>query len=130
MPPGVVPTGAKVGIDATISEGIPHERYERISYAYADRAKIADYLQGKSDAAGLAGDAQVAEAEAGIVQQLTQAPMYYQKLAETLFASASTSSRVRWASARDAAAVADRRRPAVHARFQVRCQAARQTLSC
>jgi 2,5-furandicarboxylate decarboxylase 1 len=31
MPPGVVPTGAKVGIDATISEGIPHERYERIS---------------------------------------------------------------------------------------------------
>src|SRR3954453_3906684 len=37
-PPGVVPTGSKIGIDATISEGIPHERYERISYAYADRA--------------------------------------------------------------------------------------------
>ena len=84
MPPGVVPTGAKVGSDATISEGIPHERYERISYAYADRAKIADYLQGKTDAAGLTGDAQVAEAEAAIVQTLTQAPMYYQKLAETL----------------------------------------------
>ena len=49
MPPGVVPTGAKVGIDATIGEGIPRERFERIAYAYADRAKIADYLSGKSD---------------------------------------------------------------------------------
>jgi len=28
-PPGVVPTGAKVGIDATIGEGIPPERFER-----------------------------------------------------------------------------------------------------
>ena len=37
---GVVPTGAKVGIDATIPEGIPREYYERITYAYADRAKI------------------------------------------------------------------------------------------
>ena len=33
---GVVPTGAKVGIDATIPEGIPHEYYERITYAYAE----------------------------------------------------------------------------------------------
>src|SRR5437867_5275063 len=54
---GVVPTGAKVGIDATIPEGIPREYYERITYAYADRAKITDYVNGKSDAAGLAGDA-------------------------------------------------------------------------
>ena len=48
---GVVPTGAKVGIDATIPEGIPKEHYERITYAYADRAKIADYVKGKADAA-------------------------------------------------------------------------------
>ena len=48
---GVVPTGAKVGIDATISEGIPKERFERISYAYTDRAKIADYYSGKADPA-------------------------------------------------------------------------------
>src|SRR3954470_11913667 len=37
---GVVPTGAKVGIDATIPDGIPKEHYERITYAYADKAKI------------------------------------------------------------------------------------------
>ncbi len=43
-PPGVVPTTAKVGIDATISEGIPKERFERITYAYAETAKIADYI--------------------------------------------------------------------------------------
>src|SRR4051812_19039842 len=54
---GVVPTGAKVGIDATIPEGIPHEYYERITYAYADKARIADYVEGKkSDEAGQAGD--------------------------------------------------------------------------
>src|SRR6266704_1102926 len=48
-PVGVVPTTAKVGIDATIPEGVPRERYERIAYAYADRAKIDDYLHGKTD---------------------------------------------------------------------------------
>ena len=48
---GVVPTGAKVGIDATIPEGIPREYYERITYAYADRAKIEDYVDGKADEA-------------------------------------------------------------------------------
>ncbi len=48
---GVVPTGAKVGIDATIPEGIPKEHYERITYAYADTAKIDDYVkrQGRQD---------------------------------------------------------------------------------
>src|SRR5246127_2232018 len=53
---GVVPTGAKVGIDATIPEGIPREHYERITYAYADRARITDYVNGKADAHGKAGD--------------------------------------------------------------------------
>src|ERR1700688_1848443 len=53
---GVVPTGAKVGIDATIPEGIPREHYERITYAYAERAKIEDYLKGKTDEGGEAGD--------------------------------------------------------------------------
>src|SRR6187431_1780360 len=46
---GVVPTGAKVGIDATIPEGIPREYYERITYAYAETTKINDYVKGKSD---------------------------------------------------------------------------------
>ena len=49
---GVVPVGAKVGIDATIPEGIPLEHYERITYAYADTAKVDDYVKGKKDAVG------------------------------------------------------------------------------
>src|SRR2546427_8088639 len=58
---GVVPTAAKVGIDATMPEGIPRENYERITYAYADRAKIEDYIGGKADQAGKSGnDADVA----------------------------------------------------------------------
>jgi 2,5-furandicarboxylate decarboxylase 1 len=80
---GVVPTGAKVGIDATIPEGIPREHYERITYAYADRAKIDDYVAGKADAAGEAGDPQAVEALAGkIMQAIDQEPLYYTDVAE------------------------------------------------
>lgn len=80
---GVVPTGAKVGIDATIPEGIPREYYERITYAYADRARIADYVKGKADAAGTAGDAAAVEAlAADILATIAQTPLYYSDIAE------------------------------------------------
>src|SRR5499426_1883787 len=78
-PPGVVPTTAKVGIDATISEGIPRERYERISYAYADRVKVADYLAGKSDPAASRAPGELAQQ---ICAVLEKAPLYYTELAE------------------------------------------------
>jgi 2,5-furandicarboxylate decarboxylase 1 len=78
-PPGVVPTTAKVGIDATISEGIPRERYERISYAYADRARIADYLAGKSDPAASRGAGELAQQ---IHAAIETTPLYYTELAE------------------------------------------------
>jgi 2,5-furandicarboxylate decarboxylase 1 len=81
MPPGVVPTTAKVGIDATIAEGIPRERYQRISYAYAERAKIADYLAGKSDPAQPASGA-AAELARQIHALLEKEPVYYTELAE------------------------------------------------
>jgi 2,5-furandicarboxylate decarboxylase 1 len=82
--PGQVPIGAKVGIDATIGEGIPKERFERISYAYFDRAKIADYAAGKSDAgapspAGAADE--IAQQIRGLIES---APLYYSELAERL----------------------------------------------
>lgn len=84
-PPGVVPTGAKVGIDATIGEGIPHERFERIAYAYADRAKIADYVAGKADAASgrvtVEGD-KVAGLAQSILALIEKTPLYYTEIAE------------------------------------------------
>src|SRR5262245_6139097 len=86
LPPtpfGVVPTTAKVGIDATIPEGIPRERYERITYAYADTAKIDDYVAGKTDTSGEAGDdADVAGLAAEILAVITKQPLYYTEIAE------------------------------------------------
>lgn len=85
MPPGVVPVGAKVGIDATIPEGVPHERFERIAYAYADRAKIDDYLAGKADGkpgAVAADDSTVAALAEDILQTIDKSPLYYTELAE------------------------------------------------
>ncbi|WP_438393150.1 UbiD family decarboxylase [Caballeronia sp. DA-9] len=83
-PVGMVPTGAKVGVDATISEGIPHERYERISYAYADTALIADYLAGKADPEHVCGPEELAAAAAEALAVLEEMPLYYTALAERL----------------------------------------------
>jgi 2,5-furandicarboxylate decarboxylase 1 len=85
MPSGVVPVGAKVGIDATIPEGVPHERFERIAYAYADKAKIAEYLGGKSDpvpARVTADDRAVSALADDIVELLAKTPLYYSEVAE------------------------------------------------
>jgi 2,5-furandicarboxylate decarboxylase 1 len=80
---GVVPTGAKVGIDATMPEGIPREYYERITYAYADSAKIGDYVDGKSDASGEAGDeAAVTALAKNILEEIGKQPLYYTDIAE------------------------------------------------
>jgi 2,5-furandicarboxylate decarboxylase 1 len=45
---GKVPTTAKMGIDATIPENIPVERYKRIVYFNQDKVKLSDYL-GKAE---------------------------------------------------------------------------------
>jgi 2,5-furandicarboxylate decarboxylase 1 len=82
-PPGVVPTTAKIGIDATISEGIPKERFERIAYAYADRAKIADYVGGKADTAGAPpDDVDIAKLAEAIAAMIEKKPLYYTDIAE------------------------------------------------
>jgi len=80
---GVVPTGAKVGIDATIPERIPKEHYERITYAYADRAKIGDYVKGKADSGGETGDERVITTLAEeILAAIDEEPLYYTDIAE------------------------------------------------
>src|SRR5438105_11124178 len=81
--PGVVPTTAKMGIDATIGEGIPKERYERIAYAYADRARLDAYLVGKSDKAGESGRAdKVAALAQQILRLVDEKPLYYTEIAD------------------------------------------------
>jgi 2,5-furandicarboxylate decarboxylase 1 len=81
VPMGQVPTTAKVGIDATIPEGVPHERYERIAYAYADQAKIADYAGGKADPAARANGKTQDLAQA-ILAVIEKEPLYYTDIAE------------------------------------------------
>ena len=85
MPHGVVPTGAKVGIDATIGEGIPKERFERIAYAYADKAKITDYAGGKSDVVpthASVDDAAIIQLANEILEVIGKEPLYYSAVAE------------------------------------------------
>jgi 2,5-furandicarboxylate decarboxylase 1 len=80
---GVVPTGAKVGIDATIPDGIPKEHYERITYAYADTAKVDDYVKGKKDAIGKSGDDnEIASLAGKILAAIDKEPLYYTDIAE------------------------------------------------
>ena len=80
---GIVPTGAKVGIDATIPDGIPKEHYERITYAYADTAKLDDYTDGKKDDAGRAADdAEVRALAKDIMAAIEKEPLYYTDIAE------------------------------------------------
>ena len=44
LEPGELPTTSKFGIDATIPEGIPAFRYERIVPAFRDEVRMEDYL--------------------------------------------------------------------------------------
>lgn len=85
MPAGVVPTGAKVGIDATIPEGIPRERYERIAYAYADVAQYGSYkLDEKTVRSGdrKPTDKEVAQLAARILELIGKRPLYYAQVIE------------------------------------------------
>jgi 2,5-furandicarboxylate decarboxylase 1 len=82
-PHGIVPTTAKVGIDATISEGIPRERYERITYAYADTARITDYIGGKADReAKKASTEVIGRLAEEIAAVLDKTPLYFTDVAE------------------------------------------------
>src|SRR5207248_1152923 len=70
-------------IDATIPEGIPREHYERITYAYSERAKIDEYIKGKADEGGKAGDeAEVAALAKNILAAIEKTPLYYTEIAE------------------------------------------------
>jgi len=84
VPPGTVPTGAKVGIDATIGEGIPRERYERISYAHTDTVKLEDYLAAQDDAVPvithISAD-ELSRLAQNIHALIEKTPLYYSEIA-------------------------------------------------
>ena len=81
--PGKVPTTAKMGIDATISDDVPRSRFHRIAYAYADEVKLEDYLGAANGAAnGAAKDIDIAALAKRIRAAIGSEPLYFAELAE------------------------------------------------
>ena len=81
---GVVPTGAKVGIDATIPEGIPREHYERITYAYADTRedrRLRQRQEGRRPGRP-ATRPRSRRSPKDILAAIEKAPLYYTDIAE------------------------------------------------
>jgi 2,5-furandicarboxylate decarboxylase 1 len=87
MAAGTIPTGAKVGIDATIPEGVPRSRYQRITYAYADQVKLDDYQSGEAAAGASASKPQTSDVDslaAAILTMIAAQPRYYAEVVEAL----------------------------------------------
>jgi len=82
--PGKIPTTAKMGIDATISDHIPRERYERVAYAYADQVKLDDFVGegGTKNPAPEFSDAEIAALAERVKETIAKEPLYYAELAE------------------------------------------------
>ena len=75
---GGVPTTAKMGIDATMPEDIPRERFDRIQYAYVKDVNVGDYLAGHADAKRKTmAETDLAALKAEIVKLLSEKPTYY-----------------------------------------------------
>ena len=68
---GKVPTTAKMGIDATIPENIPVERYQRIVYFNQGKIKLSDYVGSAAAPAPVAGTP--AETVDSLIEKITAA---------------------------------------------------------
>jgi 2,5-furandicarboxylate decarboxylase 1 len=85
---GKVPTTAKMGIDATIPENIPAERYKRIVYFHQGKVDLKNYLgpaeDGKKPAAAAKAAESVEELAAKIVATLEKTHCFFADLLEKL----------------------------------------------
>ncbi len=80
--PGITPVTTKCGIDATIPDDLPRERFERIEYAYADELVLSDYIGGGDGAASTAVDVDINDLAARIKATLEKEPVYFAALSE------------------------------------------------
>ncbi len=79
IPPGRgIPTTSKMGIDATIPENVPAERYERIVHPYMDEVSL-DTLSGTPPSARPADEKQLATE---IHDLLAESPRYFSELSD------------------------------------------------
>ena len=70
---GKVPTTAKMGIDATIPENIPAERYKRIVYFNQDKVQLSDYLGAAEITAKRKAEIKQTETVATLSEKITAA---------------------------------------------------------
>ena len=85
LPPthGHIPTTAKCGVDATIPENVPRERYQRVTYAYAGEVKLDDVLNATVDRGAVESpDADLAALSEQIRGALETTPLYFAEIAE------------------------------------------------
>ncbi|MGH7825518.1 MAG: UbiD family decarboxylase [Candidatus Binatia bacterium] len=88
LPPvaGGIPTTAKMGIDATIPENVPRNRYNRIVYFNENKVKLPDYLgpaEGRVEQAGKVKPAETTEAMAEkIFSAISKSRYFFAELLE------------------------------------------------
>lgn len=68
-----IPTTAKMGIDATIPENVPRERYRRIIYINERKVQLKDYIEGKTKPARAARGTSGGRREELLAEKILQA---------------------------------------------------------
>ena len=84
-PPGPysrVPTTAKMGIDATIPDNVPRERFHRIAYAYAGEVRLEDFTGPDDGAVPEIRESDPVALAADIEKSITAEPRYFAELCE------------------------------------------------
>ncbi|MEE2654627.1 MAG: UbiD family decarboxylase [Pseudomonadota bacterium] len=81
--PGRTPITTKCGIDATIPDDLPRERFERIEYAYANQVDLKDYLGAGEETAKQSVDVDITELAVRIEFLIEKKPLYFEELAKT-----------------------------------------------
>ena len=85
-----IPTTAKCGIDATIPDGVPRARYQRITYPHADELDLGAYLgeaepgEAVSGTGEDAGGGSVEEVAAAIRELLAGGSLYFSRITESV----------------------------------------------
>ena len=84
--PGKIPVTDKMGIDATIADDVPRERFHRIAYAYADQVALDTYLGpatlGRDRAAKEKEDGAPPQLANAIRSTITETPKHFAELTE------------------------------------------------
>lgn len=81
-----IPTTAKMGIDATISENVPAERYKRIVYFNEKKVRLSDYLGGAARPVTRSGtearDGSTEELADSILKALSKSHRFFAEMLE------------------------------------------------